>query len=105
MVKPEGSLHINSLELKAVLLAFKQFKHLCWGKTILVCTDNTTVASYINNEGGEIRLSLCPAMEAPALVQSKGDSIESQAHSWSPKCHSRKAVPTQIGDPDKVVSP
>ena len=57
--KPEGALHINLLELKAVLLALKQFKPLCWGQIILVCTDNTTVVSYINKEGGMKSGSLC----------------------------------------------
>ena len=57
--KPEGTLHINFLELKAVLLALKQFEPLCWGQTIVVCTDNTTVVSYTNKEGGMRSGSLC----------------------------------------------
>ena len=42
----------HNLELKAVLLALKQFEQLYWNQTILVCNDNTTVVSYINKEGG-----------------------------------------------------
>ena len=57
--KSEGELHINLLELKAVLLALKRFEQLCWSRTILVCTDNTTVISYINKEGGMKSDSLC----------------------------------------------
>ena len=57
--KSEDDLHINLLELKAVLLALKQFEQLCWSQTILVCTDNTTVVSYINKEGGMKSGSLC----------------------------------------------
>ena len=57
--KSEGNLLINLLELKAVLLALKQFEQLCWNQTILVCTDNTTVVSYINKEGGMKSGSLC----------------------------------------------
>ena len=57
--EPEGDLHINLLELKAVLLALKQFEHLCWHQTILVCTDNTTLVTYINKEGGMKSGSLC----------------------------------------------
>ena len=49
---PESHLHINFLELKAVLLALKQFQHLVQGKVVLVATDNTTVVAYINKEGG-----------------------------------------------------
>ena len=49
---PESQLHINFLELKAVLLALKRFQHIVQGKVVLVATDNTTVVAYINKEGG-----------------------------------------------------
>ena len=52
---PESRLHINYLELKAVLLALKEFQDLCVGKMVLVATDNTTVVAYINKEGYEVR--------------------------------------------------
>ena len=47
-----SKLHINYLELKAVFLALKEFQDLCSSKIVLVATDNTTVVSYINKEGG-----------------------------------------------------
>ena len=56
---PESQLHINFLELKAVLLALKRFQHLVQGKVVLVATDNTTVVAYINKEGGMRSGSLC----------------------------------------------
>ena len=49
---PESKLHVNYLELKAVFLALKEFQDLCLDKIVLVATDNTTVVSYINKEGG-----------------------------------------------------
>ena len=49
---PESKLHINYLELKAVLLALQEFKDFCSDKIVLIATDNTTVVSYINKEGG-----------------------------------------------------
>ena len=49
---PESKLHINYQELKAVFLALKEFQDLCLHKIVLVATDNTTVVSYINKEGG-----------------------------------------------------
>ena len=55
----ESALHINLLELKAVLLALKRFERLCYNQVVLVCTDNTTVVSYINKEGGMRSGSLC----------------------------------------------
>ena len=56
---PESKLHINYLELKAVFLALKEFPDLCSDKIVLVATDNTTVVSYINKEGGMRSGSLC----------------------------------------------
>ena len=55
----ESLLHINYLELKAVLLALRQFEHLCRDQIVLVATDNTTVVSYINKQGGMKSGSLC----------------------------------------------
>ena len=55
----ESQLHINFLELKAVLLALKKFEQQCWGQIILIATDNTTVVSYINKEGDMRSGSLC----------------------------------------------
>ena len=56
---PESKLHINYLELKAVFLALKEFQDPCIHKIVLVETDNTTVVSYINKEGGMRSGSLC----------------------------------------------
>ena len=56
---PESKLHINYLELKAVLLALKEFQSLCYGSIVLIARDNTTVVSYINKEGGMRSGTLC----------------------------------------------
>ena len=56
---PESKLHINFLELKAVLLALKAFEPICRGRVVLVATDNTTLVAYINKEGGMCSGSLC----------------------------------------------
>ena len=56
---PESKLHINYLELKAVFLALKEFQDLCAYKMVLVATDNTTVVSHINKEGGMRSGPLC----------------------------------------------
>ena len=50
--------HINVLELMAVLLSLKHFENLLRGQTVLVLTDNTTVAAYINRQGGTHSRSL-----------------------------------------------
>ena len=56
---PESKLHINYLELKAVLLALKEFQTLCIIKVVLIATDNTTVVAYIKKEGGMKSGPLC----------------------------------------------
>ena len=56
---PESKLHINYPELKAVFLALKEFQDLCTDKIVLVATNNTTVVSYINKEGGMRLGPLC----------------------------------------------
>ena len=56
---PESHLHINFLELKAVLLALKRFQFLVKGQVVLIATDNTTVVAYINKDGGMRSGSLC----------------------------------------------
>ena len=56
---PESKLYINYLELKAVLLALKEFQALCTNNTVLIATDNTTVVAYINKEWGMKSGPLC----------------------------------------------
>ena len=51
----------------------------------------------------EIRVSLCPTLATPILVSSQEDNSAGQTHSGSLECHSRQAIPTQSGDPDRVV--
>ena len=48
----EQELHINALELKAVLLAIQTFTKEIEHQHILVRTDNVTVKAYINHVGG-----------------------------------------------------
>ena len=55
----ESKLHINVLELKAVLLTLKEFQTLVSGKIVLIATDNTTVVAYINKQGGMRSGPLC----------------------------------------------
>ena len=46
--------HINVLEMKAVLLVLQAFAVHIKGHSVLLATDNTTVAAYINKQGGLI---------------------------------------------------
>jgi ribonuclease HI len=55
----ERSLHINILELKAVLHAVKAFAKFLINKPVQIATDNTTVVAYINKQGGTHSWELC----------------------------------------------
>ncbi|XP_070178855.1 uncharacterized protein [Littorina saxatilis] len=48
----QSSLHINLLELEAVSLALIAFRPSLEGRHVRIHTDNTTVASYVNKQGG-----------------------------------------------------
>ena len=58
----EQQLHINVLELKAVILALKHFSDQCTKKQVLVASDNTTVVAHINKQGGTHLPELCALM-------------------------------------------
>ena len=55
----EAQLHINVLELKAVLLALKGLQEHLQGQTVLICSDNSTVVAYLNKEGGTHSMEMC----------------------------------------------
>ena len=48
----EHELHINVLELRAVILALHHWAIVLQGRHVLIATDNTTVVAYINKQGG-----------------------------------------------------
>ena len=50
--KEECSFHINILETKAVILAFRSLFRNISNVSILIRSDNTTTVAYINNMGG-----------------------------------------------------
>ena len=64
-----------------------------------------SVFLHQQGERYEIRLSLCPSLETPVVVQPKTNSVTGQTHSGSPKCLCWQTVETQTGDSDRVVSP
>ena len=48
----QQSLHINLLEMEAVRLALLAFLPALRGSHVLLRTDNTSVACYLNKQGG-----------------------------------------------------
>ena len=51
-------LHINCLELKVVSYALRHWAQMLQGLQFMIATDNSTVVSYINKQGGSLSLTL-----------------------------------------------
>ena len=54
----QSLLHVNILEMEAVRLALCAFQSFLQQKSVLLCTDNTTVACYLNKQGGARSMTL-----------------------------------------------
>ena len=50
--RTDRQLHINCVELKAVIFALQHWAPVLQGHQVMVATDNSTVVSYINKQGG-----------------------------------------------------
>ena len=102
---PESKLHINHLELKAVFLALKEFRTLVCDKTVLIATDNTTVVTYINKEGGEeVGVTVCPTVENPVLVHQTTGNPQGTSHPRLAERDSRQAIQTWPDHSNRVVT-
>ena len=55
----ESRLHINLLELEAVVRAVRALSALVQGRCLTVFSDNTSVVAYINRQGGTRSPDLC----------------------------------------------
>ena len=103
---PESKLHINYLELKAVLLALKEFQSLCTNNIVLVATDNTTIVAYINKEGGmKSGRALCSTVENLDLVFPATSDPKSPTYPRPIKCNSRQAIQAKPDHPNRMVPP
>ena len=71
--------HINLLEFRAVMLAGRCFQPLLEGKAVLFQTDNITVVSYINKQGGTHSTQL--------------NQLAAQFWEW---CHTAGFTPTAV---------
>ena len=94
----EAQLHINVLELKAVLLALKGFQEHLQGQRVLLCSDNSTVVSYLNKEGG----TLCSHLENSGIHKFQKDPDKSKTRTWIPKCDSRLPITKGQGHTNRV---
>ena len=56
--RTDRRLHINCLELKAVISALQHWAPVLQGHHFMIATDNSTVVSYINKQGGTLSPTL-----------------------------------------------
>ena len=96
----EARLHINVLELKAVLLGLKGLQEHLQGQRVLICSDNSTVVSYLNKEGGTHSIE----MENSGIHKFQKDPDKNKTCTWIPKCDSRLPITKGQGHTDRVVS-
>ena len=55
----EKLLHINLLEMKALLLGLQAFQDDVSGRHVTAMCDNSTVVAYVNKQGGTVSRALC----------------------------------------------
>ena len=55
----ESSLHINVLEMKAVVLALASFLPQLSDQSVVLMRDKATVVAYLRNQGGTVSRVLC----------------------------------------------
>ena len=71
--------HINQLEMEAVHMALLSFLEVLSGQSVLLCTDNTTVACYLNKQGGARSTPLSTGAEAILLLcQERGITLRAR---------------------------
>ena len=76
----------------------------CCNKTVLIATDNTTVVAYINKEGDEIGLPVCPTVENPVLVHQTTGNPQGTSHPRLAERDSRQAIQTSPDHSNRVVT-
>ena len=79
----EATLHINHLDMLAVLYVLRAFRVQLEGLTVQLMSDNASVVSYIRRQGGQSLCSSVPS-HTGGTDPSTGcaDHSAGQAHSW-----------------------
>ena len=77
----QSALHINVLEMKAILLALKQCHQHVNNTTVMIATDNSSVEAYLRKQGG-YPLSI-------SLLGGLGNSLVVRQEKHKPSCSPR----------------
>jgi hypothetical protein len=98
--KEERTLHINNLEMLAVIRTVDLSEDILRDHQVLLSTDNTTVVSYINHQGGTHSPSLCELAEQLLLKLHSINTEMKAAH--IPGC--RNVLADSLSRSGKIIS-
>ena len=99
----DRKLHINCLELKAVISALQHWAPMLQGRQVMIAMDNSTVVSYINKQGGT-HLATLHCRPFP-LVRVSEHNSPGKAHSGLSERDSRPPILSESAYTDRVVPP
>ena len=100
----DRKLHIICLELKAVIRALQHWAPLLQGHQVMIATDNSTVVSYINKQGGDsLPFPATLDCRASPLVRGTRHSSPGETHSRLPERDSRPPISSESANTDRVV--
>ena len=104
-IRTDRKLQINCLELKAVVSALKHWAPVLQGHQVMIATDNSTVVSYINKQGGTHSHLVTFDSRASPLVRGSEHNGQSKAYSRLSERDSRPPISFESANIDKVEPP
>ena len=100
----DRQLHINCLELKAVEAALHHWAPVLQGHQVMIATDNSTVVSYINKQGGTRSHTLLPLV-VELLMWLQAQNIVVRARHIPGCLNVIPPISSQSADIDRAESP
>ena len=102
-----SKLHIKCLKLKAVVSALQHWAPVLQGHQVMIATDNSTVVSYINKQGGT-RSPILLRLSVELLLWLEAQNIIVRARHIPARlseCDSRPPISSKSANTDRVESP
>ena len=103
--RTDRKLHINCLELKAVVSALKHWAPMLQGHQVMIAMDNSTVVSYINKQGGAHSPTLLHLTVELLLWLEAQHNSPSKAYSRLSERDSRPPISSESANINRVVPP
>ena len=100
----ESCLHINVLEMLAVMLALAAFLPQLSGQSVVLMSHNTTVVMYLIYPRRHCLVGVVPHDGRDCLLDRALQSFsDSSVYSWGEECSGRLAQSSQPGPSNRVV--